>query len=95
MLSRGSSSYPSSYSSFIADSGASAGDAYSGIHRAVAELLFDPQQLVVLRGSVAARGCAASDLPATGRDREVGDRRVLFGLRHCDATSQPCNRSSA
>ena len=41
------------------------------------ELLLDPQQPVVLRDAVRARGGAGLDLAGAGGDREVGDRRVL------------------
>ena len=42
---------------------------------AVAELLFDPQQLVVLGHAVAARGAAGLDLAGAQGDGQVGDRR--------------------
>ena len=42
-----------------------------------AELVLDPQQLVVLRGAVGARRGAGLDLTAARGDRDVGDRRVL------------------
>ena len=43
----------------------------------LAELLLDPQQLVVLRRPIRARRGAGLDLPGAGRDRQVGDRGVL------------------
>src|SRR5882724_3141503 len=48
-----------------------------GIRRTVAELFLDPQELVVLRDAVGARGGARLDLAGAERDGEVGDRRVL------------------
>src|SRR5215211_6804508 len=42
-----------------------------------AQGLLDPQQLVVLRHAVRARGRAGLDLAAAGGDGEVRDRRVL------------------
>ena len=42
-----------------------------------AELLLDPEQLVVLRDAVAARRRAGLDLAGAERDGEIGDRRVL------------------
>ena len=47
--------------------------------RAGAELLFDPQQLVVLGDAVGAARRAGLDLAGAGADGEIGDRRV-FGL---------------
>src|SRR5712691_8081065 len=47
------------------------------ISRLRSQLLLDPQQLVVLRDAVGARERAGLDLPAIGRDREVGDGRIL------------------
>ena len=47
------------------------------VHRPLAELLLDPQQLVVLRDAVGARRRAGLDLAGADRDGEVGDRRVL------------------
>src|SRR5262249_32485051 len=49
----------------------------AGVDRAVAELLFDPQELVVLRHPVRPRGRAGLDLPDVRRDGEIRDRRVL------------------
>ena len=51
--------------------------ARTGVRRGFAEVLLDAQELVVLRDAIAARGRAGLDLAAAGRDREVGDRRVL------------------
>src|SRR5436190_2527671 len=45
--------------------------------RVGAERLLDAQELVVLRDAIGARRRAGLDLPAAGRDGEVGDRRVL------------------
>ena len=45
----------------------------------VVELLFDPQQLVVLRNPIGPRRGTGLDLAASGRYGEVGDRCV-FGL---------------
>ena len=62
----------------------------AGIGRVVAELLLDPQELVVLRDAVAARRRAGLDLADVRRDREVGDRRVLGlagAVRHDDAVA--------
>src|SRR5436305_5471659 len=42
-----------------------------------AELLLDPQQLVVLGDAIRARRGAGLDLTAAGGDGEVGDRHVL------------------
>ena len=47
------------------------------IHRFVTELLLDPQELVVLRDAIGARGCPGLDLPGVHGDGEVGDGRVL------------------
>ena len=47
------------------------------VARGVAEPLLDPQQLVVLRDPLGAGRRTGLDLPAAGRDREVGDRGVL------------------
>ena len=49
----------------------------AGIHGPLAELLLDPQQLVVLRDAIGAGGRAGLDLAGVGGDGEVGDRRVL------------------
>ena len=62
----------------------------AGVGRFVAELLFDPQELVVLRHAVAPRRRAGLDLADVRRDREVGDRRVLGlagAVRHDDAVA--------
>src|SRR4051812_33675818 len=45
--------------------------------RGGAQLLLDPQQLVVLRDAICAARRARLDLAAAGGDREVGDRHVL------------------
>src|SRR5262245_61945923 len=45
--------------------------------RPLAELLLDPEELVVLRDAVRARRCARLDLTRVHRHREVGDGRVL------------------
>ena len=45
--------------------------------RVGAELLFDAEQLVVLRHPIAAAGRAGLDLAGRGRHREIGDGRVL------------------
>src|SRR5262249_27965086 len=42
-----------------------------------AELLLDADELVVLGEAVGARERAGLDLPAIGRDGEIGDRRIL------------------
>ena len=47
------------------------------VHRGLTEFFFDPQELIVLGDSLAPGGRARLDLPAVGRDGEVGDRRVL------------------
>src|SRR5690349_7878408 len=47
------------------------------INRAVAELFLDADELVVLCEPVRPREAAGLDLPAVGRDGEVGDGRVL------------------
>src|SRR4051794_10070606 len=47
------------------------------IARHRAQLLLDPDQLVVLGEAVGARQAAGLDLPAIGGDGEVGDGRVL------------------
>src|ERR1022692_902265 len=47
--------------------------------RCPAQLLFNPQQLVVLRNSVGARSRSRLDLPRASRDRQIGDERV-FGF---------------
>src|SRR5262249_22085806 len=47
------------------------------VRRCIAELFLDPEQLVVLRDAVRARHRARLDLARVGRDRDVGDRRVL------------------
>ena len=44
---------------------------------ALAELLLDPQELVVLRDPVAPRRGTRLDLPYAGRDGQVGDGRIL------------------
>src|SRR5579884_51296 len=49
----------------------------AGPIRAVAELLLDPQELVVLGDAIRARWGARLDLAGAERDGEVGDRRVL------------------
>src|SRR5439155_39870 len=49
------------------------------VQRRLAELLLDPEQLVVLGDALAAGWSARLDLPGIRRHREVGDRRV-FGL---------------
>src|SRR5580658_10058660 len=48
-----------------------------GIARRAAEALLDANQLIVFGKPVGARQRAGLDLPAIGRDREVGDRRIL------------------
>lgn len=45
----------------------------------VAELLVNPQQLVVLGGALGARRGATLDEAAAARDGKIGDRRV-FGI---------------
>src|SRR5262249_8534780 len=47
------------------------------IDRAVAELFFDPEELVVLRHPVRPRRRAGLDLTHVRCDREIRDRRVL------------------
>src|SRR5450759_1145660 len=56
---------------------ASAEGGTPGELRVGAQLLLDAQKLVVLRDPVRARGGAGLDLPAPGRDRQVGDAHVL------------------
>src|SRR4051794_40734746 len=58
-------------------SGSGAEDAPPRELRRIPQRFLDPEQLVVLRHAVAAGRGAGLDLPAPGRDREVGDRRVL------------------
>ena len=63
----------------------------AGVHRALAELEADAEELVVLGDAVRARQAARLDLPRVGRDREVGDERVL-GLARAvadDASGSP------
>ncbi len=55
--------------------------------RAVAELFFDAQQLVVLRDPFAARGRAGLDLTAVRRDREIGDDVSSVSPLRCDITT--------
>ena len=43
----------------------------------IAELILDPQQLVVLGRALATGRSAGLDLSGVGRDRDVGDGRVL------------------
>src|ERR1700722_7056366 len=58
--------------------------------RGIAEQFFDPQQLVVLRHSLAAGGRAGLDLPAVGRDGQVGDRGVIgFAGAVADHAAEP------
>src|SRR5271166_2177879 len=47
------------------------------VTRGVAEQFLDPQQLVVFRHPLAARGRARLDLAAVGRDGQIRDRRVV------------------
>src|ERR1700683_5105258 len=56
----------------------------------IAEQFLDPQQLVVLRYPLTACGRAGLDLPAVGRDVQVGDRGVI-GLAGAvaDYTAEP------
>src|SRR6478735_10089396 len=49
----------------------------AGVARGVVELLLDAEQLVVLGDALRAGRGTGLDLTAVGRDREVGDRRVL------------------
>ena len=49
---------------------------HAGINRACAKLLFDPEELVVLRNSLRAAGCASLDLAGVERYREVCDGGV-------------------
>src|SRR5262245_31580316 len=49
----------------------------AGIFGRRTQLLFDAEQLVVLRDPIRPRGSARLDLAGVCRDREVGDRRVL------------------
>src|SRR3954470_12701409 len=51
--------------------------ALAAVTRPVAELLFDPQQLVVLRYSVAPRRRASLDLPAVSRDGDIRNGRIF------------------
>ena len=44
---------------------------------ASAECPFDTQQLIVLRRPFAAASAAGLDLAGVGRDRDVGNRRIL------------------
>src|SRR5271165_3783914 len=48
-----------------------------GVAGLIAELLLDPDQLVVLGQTIRPRDRAGFDLSAIGRNREIGDRRVL------------------
>src|SRR5436190_271698 len=48
-----------------------------GIGRRVAEVLFDPEKLVVFGNAVRAAKAAGLDLTGVGRDGEVGDKAVL------------------
>src|SRR5579883_3225850 len=48
-----------------------------GVARLVAQLLLDTDELVVLGEAVRTRQRAGLDLPAVGRDREVGDGGIL------------------
>ena len=64
------------------------------IDRPVAELALDPQQLVVLRRPVGARGGARLDLAAF-RARRRGRRSSRPRSRRSGATSRPCSRSTA
>ena len=59
------------------------------IARRLAEVLFDAQQLVVLRDPVGARQRAGLDLPGVGAHRDVGDHDCLRS-RPTDARSPPC-----
>src|SRR4051794_15276393 len=43
----------------------------------VAELVLDPQQLVVFGGAIGARGCSGLDLTAAGGNGDVRNRRIL------------------
>ena len=63
----------------------------AGVAGARAELLLDPQQLVVLGDPVRARRRARLDLAGVRRDREVGDRRVL-GLAGAVRDHGACSR---
>ena len=47
------------------------------VARLIAELLLDPDELVVFRQPVGAGERPSLDLPAVGGDREIGDRRIL------------------
>src|SRR5687767_677785 len=49
----------------------------SRVSAARAELLFDAEELVVLRHPIAAACRSGLDLAGRGRDREVGDGRIL------------------
>ena len=44
----------------------------AGIGRLGAEFLFDAQELIVFGGAIRTRERAGLDLPAIGRDREIG-----------------------
>src|ERR1700751_5246872 len=58
-------------------SGKSVKDRFSREFRARTQLLFDAQELVVLRDAIGA-GCGSGfDLAAIGSHREIGDKRVF------------------
>src|SRR5579863_1660144 len=57
--------------------GPNAVDRPAGILRRVAQLLLDPQELVVLGDTVGPAGRPGLDLAHAARDREVGDECVL------------------
>jgi len=52
-----------------------------------AQLLFDAQELIVLRGPVGAGERSGLDLPAIGGDREIGDGCILVSPERCDITA--------
>ena len=52
-------------------------NAAPGIAGGASKLAFDAQQLVILGQPVRARERACLDLPAVGRDCEIGDGRIL------------------
>src|SRR5271166_633907 len=58
----------------------------------IAEFLLDPDQLVVLGQTIRPRDRARLDLSAVGRNREIGDRRILRlagPVRHHGGVARP------
>ena len=50
---------------------------HAGVNGAVAQLLLDAQQLVVLRHTLGAAGCAGLDLAGVQGHGQIGDGGVL------------------